>query len=200
MNSIRRTLFLTFSGGFMDAYTYVLRGHVFANGQTGNFILLGINIATGNFAEITKYIVPIISFVIGLLIGSLTIKRSPVHGAKYSIILKIIIFFIVSHLSIKYNLIANSLISLVCGIQFEVHKRHKELPVVTTMCVGNLKNAIENLFSFTATKDIDCLKRVSLYFLLIFCFVVGAVCGNFAVSIFATHAILISCIALLFAI
>ncbi len=37
-------LFLAFVGGFLDAYTYVARDHVFANAQTGNIVLLGINI------------------------------------------------------------------------------------------------------------------------------------------------------------
>ena len=29
-------ILLTFSGGYMDAYTYLFRGGVFANAQTGN--------------------------------------------------------------------------------------------------------------------------------------------------------------------
>ena len=32
-------------GGFLDAYTYLLRGGVFANAQTGNIVLLGLNLA-----------------------------------------------------------------------------------------------------------------------------------------------------------
>ena len=42
-------LLLAFSGGLMDAYTYVFRGGVFANAQTGNLILLGINLFDGSF-------------------------------------------------------------------------------------------------------------------------------------------------------
>ena len=32
--------FLAFSGGFQDAYTYIVRDHVFANAQTGNIVLM----------------------------------------------------------------------------------------------------------------------------------------------------------------
>ena len=32
---------LTLSGGLQDAYTYLRRGKVFANAQTGNIVLLG---------------------------------------------------------------------------------------------------------------------------------------------------------------
>ena len=31
---------LSFTGGFQDAYTYLCRGKVFANAQTGNIVLL----------------------------------------------------------------------------------------------------------------------------------------------------------------
>ena len=33
-------LFLSLSGGLQDAYSYLSRGHVFANAQTGNIVLL----------------------------------------------------------------------------------------------------------------------------------------------------------------
>ena len=32
--------FLSVSGGLQDAYTYISRGKVFANAQTGNIVLL----------------------------------------------------------------------------------------------------------------------------------------------------------------
>ena len=32
--------FLSISGGLQDAYTYIYRGEVFANAQTGNIVLL----------------------------------------------------------------------------------------------------------------------------------------------------------------
>ena len=39
---------LAMAGGFFDAYTYLCRGKVFANAQTGNIVLFGANIAEGN--------------------------------------------------------------------------------------------------------------------------------------------------------
>ena len=34
-------ILLILAGGFQDAYTYIYRGGVFANAQTGNVVLLG---------------------------------------------------------------------------------------------------------------------------------------------------------------
>ena len=39
-DTFRAAVFVTLSGGFQDAYTYISRGQVFANAQTGNIVLL----------------------------------------------------------------------------------------------------------------------------------------------------------------
>ena len=45
-DSVEVAVFLAFSGGVMDAYSYLVRGGVFANAQTGNLLLLGINLTS----------------------------------------------------------------------------------------------------------------------------------------------------------
>lgn len=40
--SIKLGVILAIAGGFMDAYSYMCRGKVFANAQTGNILLFGI--------------------------------------------------------------------------------------------------------------------------------------------------------------
>ena len=49
--------FLSMSGGLQDAYTYIARGEVFANAQTGNIVLLSQNLFTGNWAKVPHYLV-----------------------------------------------------------------------------------------------------------------------------------------------
>ena len=45
--ALRVGLVLALAGGYLDAYTYLCRGGVFANAQTGNMVLLGIRAAEG---------------------------------------------------------------------------------------------------------------------------------------------------------
>ncbi|MEG1462408.1 MAG: YoaK family protein, partial [Anaerorhabdus sp.] len=68
-DSLGLGLLLTLSGGFMDAYSYLFRGKVFANAQTGNILLLGINIFEGQWENTIKYLIPIIAFSIGIAIA-----------------------------------------------------------------------------------------------------------------------------------
>ena len=42
---------LALVGGFLDIYTYLLRGGVFANAQTGNIVLLAANLAETNWSR-----------------------------------------------------------------------------------------------------------------------------------------------------
>ena len=46
--SIELGILLAISGGMMDAYSYIMRGEVFANAQTGNMLLFGVYISEGN--------------------------------------------------------------------------------------------------------------------------------------------------------
>ena len=41
---------LSFSGGLQDAYTYNVRGRVFANAQTGNVVLMSQSFMQGEIA------------------------------------------------------------------------------------------------------------------------------------------------------
>ena len=46
---------LSFSGGLQDAYTYNIRGRVFANAQTGNVVLMSQNFMLGKFGAGLHY-------------------------------------------------------------------------------------------------------------------------------------------------
>ena len=59
---------LAIAGGYLDVYTYICRGGVFANAQTGNIVLLGINVADKNWDKILFYMYPILAFMAGILI------------------------------------------------------------------------------------------------------------------------------------
>ena len=42
-------MLLAIVGGFLDAYTFVGRGGVFCNAQTGNIVLLGVYLSLGRW-------------------------------------------------------------------------------------------------------------------------------------------------------
>ena len=50
-DTFRIGILLSMAGGFTDAYTFVIRGNVFANAQTGNIVLLGLKLVEAKWGE-----------------------------------------------------------------------------------------------------------------------------------------------------
>ena len=74
--SVELGILLTLVGGFLDAYTFVGRGGVFANAQTGNVVLMGIEAATGEWEKAVLYAVPILAFIVGVVVAEMIKKPS----------------------------------------------------------------------------------------------------------------------------
>jgi uncharacterized membrane protein YoaK (UPF0700 family) len=62
-------LLLAGVGGFLDAYTFVGYGGVFANAQTGNIVLLGVDAQAGHWQEALLHIPPIVAFMLGVALA-----------------------------------------------------------------------------------------------------------------------------------
>ena len=58
---------LALAGGALDAYTYLCRGGVFANAETGNIVLLGVCLARGEWTAALRYLAPVLAFAMGVL-------------------------------------------------------------------------------------------------------------------------------------
>lgn len=194
--SLELGMVLALAGGFMDAYSYMCRDHVFANAQTGNLLLLGVNLSCGNWRTALRYLVPVLAFVAGLALANLfrLIRRGTekLHWRQVTVALEALVLLGVSFLPQGLNLLANSLTSLACGIQVESFRTIHGAGVATTMCIGNLRSATQTLCEFCRTRDRSLLRRGGLYIFIILCFIVGAVLGNLAVTAFAEASIRIA--------
>ena len=91
---------LAIVGGYLDAYTYISRGNVFANAQTGNIVLLGANLAEKNWAKAFHYMIPILSFVLGVVISEKIKNKfkqnSNIHWRQIVVVIEIIVLIIVA--------------------------------------------------------------------------------------------------------
>lgn len=193
METIKRQMSETFRiaallaivGGFLDAYTYVARGGVFANAQTGNIVLLGIAFAQGEFLHALVYLTPICAFIAGVFVDEWIRKhfqpKGRFHWRQIILIIEAIILFTVAFLPFKTgDMVSNVLISFVCSLQVQSFRTVRGVPYASTMCTGNLRSGTELLFHFTQTKNREDGKKVLWYFGIIAFFIVGAIFGVFA--------------------
>ena len=200
--SRRLALLLALSGGLMDAYTYIFRGGVFANAQTGNILLLGIHLAERNYHKALQFLFPVIAFAVGIVLSE-CIRRicsgnGVLHWRQYTVLLECVLLFAVGFFPAEYNMAANALVSLTCGIQVESFRKVQGNASATTMCIGNLRSGIQACCDFIFTKEKRYLRRGAIYFGIILAFIAGAVLGNFLIGYLAHKAIWGSCILLLF--
>lgn len=201
--SIELAIILTLSGGFMDAYSYMCRGKVFANAQTGNILLMGVHLSQGDFISACHYLCPILAFTVGIALSDIIQHYykdiQKIHWRQISVLLEALILFLVCFFPQEVNLLANSLTSFACGIQVETFKKINGNGVATTMCIGNLRTATQNISEYCFTKNKENAKKGFLYFGIIGIFTIGAAMGNFCVSWFNEKAILVSAILMLVA-
>lgn len=141
---------LAIAGGYLDVYTYICRGGVFANAQTGNIVLLGINMADQNWSKILFYTYPILAFMAGILITEYVRKKfryNPgLHWRQIVIVIEFLVLWMIAYVPSGVNDdLINSSVSFVCSMQVESFRRFNGSAYATTMCTGNLRSATEQL-------------------------------------------------------
>lgn len=73
---------LTLVTGLVDAFSYLLLGHVFVANMTGNVVFLGFALAGAPGFSITASLVALVAFAAGALLGGLLATRHGAHPAR----------------------------------------------------------------------------------------------------------------------
>ena len=181
--SLALGIFLTLAGGFQDAYSYNVRDHVFANAQTGNIVLLGQNIASGNLMHALRYLLPLAAFFLGVYLTEWIkhfYKTSvKIHWRQIVLIIEILILGITGFLPNEptLNVIANIMLSFACAMQVDTFRKFRSIPCATTMCIGNMRSATEMLCKYQVTGNQELKKKSMHYYFVILVFAVGAAMG-----------------------
>ena len=196
-DKFRSAVFIILSGGFQDAYTYCCRDGVFANAQTGNIVLMSSALFRGEWDKVVKYLVPIISFLIGIAVAELVhihYKRyERIHWRQIVLIEEIILLFIVGFIPENLNALANALVSFVCALQVQTfHKIHGQ-PYASTMCIGNMRSGMESLCAYLRSHDREALTKSLTYFGVIGVFAAGAGIGSVLSSAIGHGTIWVCC-------
>lgn len=199
--SFLTAVFLSLSGGLQDAYTYLFRGKVFANAQTGNIVLLSANLMDGNWERVLHYLVPLCAFALGVLTAEKMRERfremRTLHWRQLVVLGEGLLLFLVGFLPQEQNLLANAIVSFACAMQVQAFRKVHGYPFASTMCIGNLRSGMDALVAFGHTHDKNALWKSLHYFAIIFIFALGAGIGTQCVGIFGERTIWLSCALLL---
>ena len=190
--------FLSLSGGLQDAYTYIYRGHVFANAQTGNIVLLAQGILERDPQRILSYLMPLTFFAAGIAAAECLRRReSRFHWRQWVLLAEMLILLGVGFMPQSINPLANGLVSFACAMQVQAFRKVNGYGFASTMCIGNLRSGMESLCAYPVTHNPETLRKAAHYFGVIFLFATGAALGGFLLQKIAVKTIWVSC-ALLF--
>ena len=189
-------LLLALTGGILDAYTYLNRGAVFATAETGNLVLLGINLAMGHWLKVIYYLLPISSYAAGLLVTLAFHRRSDklfFHWRQFVVLTECLVVLLATIIPQgALDPLVNCMIAFISAMQVQTFRKFRGCACATTMCTGNLRSGVEALYFHLADKEPGSLDRAKVYFGLIAFFVTGAVISSLLAPLFAGRAILVA--------
>ena len=195
--SLLTAAFIILSGGLQDAYTYLCRGKVFANAQTGNIVLFSAYLFDGEWGHCIRYLIPVLSFMLGIFAAECVHRRfkymKKVHWRQLIILAEIVLLFAVGFLPQSVNTLANALVSFVCAMQVQTFRKVRGHAYASTMCIGNMRSGTEALCAYFHTRDREVLYKALTYFGVIGLFALGAGLGALLTAQLSERGIWISC-------
>jgi len=199
INTERLTAAFTLSviGGFLDIYTFLFRGEVFANAVTGNMVLFALHLAKGEWQLCGKYLLPIFFYALGVFAAEWISGRAPVSRRYnwHQLVIALEFLCLVPVVFVpfgEWDYAVNSLISFVCALQVQTFRRIQGLPFASTMCTGNLRSGAEAMFRALTGHNREELQKALRYFGVIGVFISGAAAGALILTSFGHYALLIA--------
>lgn len=183
--SLRLGILLAIVGGFLDAYTFISRGGVFANAETGNIVLVALGITNGNYKSALMAAISILAFVVGVLvterIREVSIRKyeGSEKAEKIILIIEAIVLFIVGFIPNTIpHIFVTSTIAFVSSVQISSFRRLVDSPYSTTMCTGNLRIAAQAAYLSITKSNKEASARAIRYIVIILSFLGGASLGG----------------------
>jgi uncharacterized membrane protein YoaK (UPF0700 family) len=192
--TLRFGLLLTTANGFLDAYTYLARGGVFANVQTANVIFFALNMSQGKVTSALAHVWPLLAFITGVGLASyLKSGRADhllKHPLRWTMLLQAVVLFVIgfvpttvahTYVTVPISFVAAMQIGLFRNIEDFVY-----LPVATT---GNLMRLVESGYTGFVDHDAKARHAFRVYAALTLFFTGGALAGAFLTRMWHYHAI-----------
>ncbi|MCI1219735.1 MAG: DUF1275 domain-containing protein [Bifidobacterium sp.] len=173
---------LTMIAGSIDAYSYLFHGGVFSGLQTGNIILLGINLGHGNLAESGRYLISLVAFMLGTVIAHGAQKhfgRKPIRVIRVPVPQLILAYEFALLLIVALtdrlvpDFVSTAVLSAAAAAELQEFRRLKGRPFTPLMMTGTLRALTEGLYDGVHYHDRASLRRSRDPIVVLVCFASG---------------------------
>ena len=183
-------------GGYLGAFTYSIRGGVFCNAQTGNFVLLAMALGNGNWFHALYYLNSHLCLLPGAFISEAAasqIKRF--NLLRWDTLLILIEIFVVIFLGFLPESapvqITQVLINLICSMQYNTFRQARGFPwrpLFVRTISGRLASPSARP-SVTAGENSQYIRRMLIHLGMIAAFVAGGVISTVLCNIMLGRAV-----------
>jgi uncharacterized membrane protein YoaK (UPF0700 family) len=185
MRTLHVSATLAAAGGFLDGFTYVGHGHVFANAMTGNVVLLGVDAVSGSWSLCLPHLLPIVMFLIGVALADvmrLPRFRKIIHQPELVVLtLEILVLLLLSFLPrTTPDLLITMTIAFAASMQMATFREIHGRSYSSTFTTGNLRTMVElgTEWAFGGRKAIR-LREARSFAVICMLFFAGATAGAF---------------------
>lgn len=181
-------MLLALVGGIMDVYSFIVRGNVFATGQTGNFVLAAVRLAEQDYTGLLHAVTPIAAFWAGIFTARHLFysyfQQKHLLWKRWVLAASAAALFASGLIPCNYhNLMANTLVSFAAALQYCAFRKFGETEnYASVFCTGNMRSCAENFYKGIAKKDKQSLKKALSYSYILISFFVGAIGGALSVN------------------
>lgn len=177
---------LTAVAGFWGAYTYLLRGNVFCNAQTGNVVLMAMALGSAKWAEALYYLIPLSAYILGAFVSELMpnpVKHHlPVRWDTLLIAIEILAIFLLGLLPESAPVqIAQVGINFIASMQYNTFRQAEGIPVATTFATNHIRQigvGLAKELRHRRTGDKSHRPKLARHVEMLFFFASGAVVGT----------------------
>lgn len=178
----RVSFLLSVVGGFFESYTFLLRGGVFSNAQTGNVIFSVLSLSRGEWVEALYFLAAIAAFCVGIYISSLMRDSMPgnafVAWEHVFLGLEAVLLLAIGFVPVTVNHAwCNVIISFLCAMQYNTFRQTRGLAIATTFCTNNLRQATISFYNLAHCGNSEAGTQMLHYLRVIFAFSLGVLLG-----------------------
>lgn len=185
---------LIFVGGYLGAFTYSIRGGVFCNAQTANFVLSAVALGSGDFREFFYYFIPMTAYFLGAFISESVPNYIKIHfHIRWDTLFILIEMLAVIFLgllpeSAPYR-ITHVTVNLVASMQYNTFRQAQHIPMATTFCTNHLRQVGVAASKALRHRDRASFQRMLSHCRMLLFFMLGAVLATVLCRIFQGRAI-----------
>ena len=191
--------FLIAGAGMMGAYTFNLRGGVFCNAQTANFVMIAIAFGKGQWAHGFYFLIPVTAYFLGAVISE--VLPSPIKekgNFRWDTLLigiEFITLFAIGFIPLSWpHQIVQVIINFIASMQYNTFRQAEGIPAATTFCTNHLRQVGIAFAKVIRKHDRVAFERGMLHLNMLLNFFAGGVILTIGCTFFAEKAIWIALI------